>query len=192
MPASPSRWRPAAHRHRARARRSSQRALAPTPRRVKAAPLTTPRPRSCCMRRRASSWSWQLMPGLLCHGARALPLAQTHVEHHAPARTFALVVVPDACWPSGASESPGSLCWFACVSSSCGYVWVERPYRYRLYVETRAVSRSPPAARTGLHKEGRRCVIRKTRNRAALVPVDASFTPRCVCGVCVRNWCEKR
>jgi hypothetical protein len=50
----------------------------------------------------------------------ALPPAQTHVEHHAPARTFALAVVPDACWPSGASESPGSLCWFACVSSSRG------------------------------------------------------------------------
>ena len=69
----------------------------------------------------------------VCHGARALPLAQTHVEHHAPARTFALVVVPDACWPSGASESPGSLCWFACVSSSCGYVGVERPYRYEWF-----------------------------------------------------------
>ena len=56
---------------------------------------------------------------LLCATARALPPAQTCVKHHALARTYALAAVPDACWSSGASESPGSLCWFVCVSGLC-------------------------------------------------------------------------
>ena len=125
----------------------------------------------------------------VCHGARALPLAQTHVEHHAPARTFALVVVPDACWPSGASESPGSLCWFACVSSSCGSsvrtatgcTW--RRERSRAHPQRRG--------RGSTKKDGD--VSYGKRETALHLSQSTHHSHRGVCcGLCVRNWCEKR